>query len=173
MLFVGKGVEILTAIALDGPCTQYHLRENKHWSSRTVWKQTHRLEEDGLIRRIPKGYEVTDFGFYVLVPSSMTAEIRKRLVTKAIARYPDGQTQKAFGYLLQKTRGKIGMEKELIEDIRAPNAFVVCRTDADGRIVWLFRGSHAVDPETGRFGYRLLKRLPGRANRRWRTINIR
>jgi biotin operon repressor len=175
MSLTEKGQEILNCIATDGPCSQYYLREKKkRWSSRTVWKQIHRFEEEGLIHRSASGYELTDHGFYVLisVTAFTSASEARILLTKAATKYPEGETQKTLSWML-KPRPKRNMEKILIEDVRKPNLFVICRTDMDGRIVWLFQMGHALDRETGRFNLRVLKRVGSKRRPRWRIINLR
>ncbi len=167
MLLAGKGAEILKTIAMHGPCSQYFLRGKKHWSSRTVWKQIHKLEEDGLIHRSVSGYEVTDRGFYVLisVTALTSASEARTLLTKAAAKYPDGKAQKNLGWM-SKPPPKRDMERTLIEYARKPNVFVACLTDVNGKISSLSVMDGAVDTDTGRLNYKVLMRLP---SGRWRT----
>jgi len=171
--FVGKGGEILKCLAEDGPCTQYYLREKKHWSSRTVWKQIHRLERDRLIHRTAEGYEVTDHGFYMLIVESRRSAERISLLKKAIAKYPNGATQSTLGWMLEKPPPKHDMEKMAIEYLRKPNIFLLCRTDKDGKITWMSVMSHAIDFESDRPTLKVLRRLPSRTRPRWRTIDLR
>ena len=172
MLLVGKGREILKTIAAEGPCTQYYIRGKKLWSSRTVWKQIRRFAEDGFIHRTVDGYELTDHGFYELisVTALTSASEARTLLAKAAAKYPEGETQKTLGWML-KPRPKIDMEKQLMEAVRKPNVFVLCRTDVESRIARLSCFSHALDLESGRFVLKVLKRLPSKRPR-WRTINL-
>jgi len=171
--FIGKGAEILKSIVEHGPCSQYYLREKvRRWSSRTVSKQIRRFERDQMICRSSQGYEVTDHGFYTLIVASRGSE-RTVLLRKAIAKYPDGQTQRSLGWMLAKPPLKHDIEKMVIEDLKKPNVFVACRTDMNGKIARAVLISHAVDLETGRSNVKVLKRLPSRIRPRWRTINLR
>jgi len=94
---IGKELEILEHIAMHGPCSQYALR--RKWSSRTVWKQVHRLERERMITREKHGYESTDGGFFELVKRS-TVPTSKQLMKAAMQKFPNGRTAKFFNWML-------------------------------------------------------------------------
>jgi hypothetical protein len=170
---IGKGLEILKYIAENEPCTQYAAREaSPGWSSRTVWKQFNRLETDRMIQRTSHGYQVTDWGFSVLIPRLKRSEMKK-ILQMAIEKYPGGHTERQFGALLRQVQGKVDLERKVGEYLKKPNIFLVCRTDKKGRIAWTFLTCPALDLETGRPNLKVMKRLPSKIRPRWRTINLR
>jgi len=170
--FVGKGVEILKRIAeheaRNEPCTEYLLRQSQSWSSRTVWKQIRRFRREGLIERTKLGYGVTDLGFLFLIPALESRQERRLMLERAVAKYPRGSTDKAWGSLLTHDI-KVDLKKELMFQLKKPNVFLLARTNMEGKVtrLWFFRP--AVDPETNKCILKLQARKHGE---KWRTVDL-
>jgi len=134
---VGKGAEILKYIAEKGP-DKRELR--RHWSSRTVWKQVRRLESQGWMVWQDDKYQATDHGLYTLVGSLIhsgySAAAILRIVKIAASKFPDGATMRAYGRLREP--GKRNMKEIVLRELEKPNAFLVCRTNAEGQVASLY-----------------------------------
>jgi len=100
---IGKELEILRHIAMNGPCTSSYLsmrgkdspEAKEHWSSRTVMKQIPRLRKQGFISKTENGFKATDDGFYHLIQhtgSDTTARELDSLVKRATELFPDGRS---------------------------------------------------------------------------------
>lgn len=103
---IGKDLEILYAIAANGPCTQYSLREMKGetWSHVTIRKRVVRLEREGMIARGDDGFEATDRGFFEVIErlARVSASDSKRLVKLAMQKFPNGSTANVFSWMLTR-----------------------------------------------------------------------
>jgi hypothetical protein len=100
---IGKELEILKAIAVEGACSQYSLRrmKGKTWSNRTIQKRVHRLEREGLVTKGVSGYEVTDDGLFQGIRHSKFLSDKKKFVKKARENFPNGRTAKITDNELQ------------------------------------------------------------------------
>lgn len=86
-----------------------------------------------------------------------------------MAKYPNGGTQAALGWMLEPPP-KRDMEKLVIQYLNEPNVLLICRTDRDGRIARAIRMPCILDLERGRPNLKVW--LPGRMRPRWRTIDL-
>jgi len=165
MWLVGKGAEILRYIAENEPCTQYDLRQRKEWSSRTVWKQVHRLERYKLIQRKKEGYEVTDLGFLLLFVALQAVPVK--ILEKAVRKYPGGDVDTVLGGILKGRRAP-PIEETVAEFLKKPDSFILCRTDTEGKLVRTRRFWPAIDPKTGKCNLRLLQKV----DEKWWKIDL-
>jgi len=156
---IGKGAEILNYIAEKEPDKR---KLRLRWSSRTIWKQIRRLENQGLIVWQDDNYQATDQGLYALAlawaPRSRAAVTR--IVKIAIRKFPDGATVQGFGSLSKI--GQPNLKERLMRDLEKPNTFLVYRTKAKGEIAWMFSTNRG--PED----FRISERVHGR----WRRVHF-